>query len=346
VGSVVGPDRPLVEHDVPPDRATRVAFVGQGVYFEQCALQAPAAGVEPVFLDFRAAAPAQALLGALREVDADLVLVFRPEIIPQGLFADLRAVTVGYLTEPLPRARGGQHPDLRGRMWWLQQVDPGNFDRIVCFDPLIAETAARVIPIWRSLPIPVADSMFMDPRDRRDPPRLLFIGRSTEHREDLLEPVKRSHQIMHVGHGLFGEPLRRVLSRADVQLNLHNNPYPTFENRVCIALAAGHLVISEPLSPSHGLQAGADYLEVHTAEQLRELVDALVAEPTLHLDVQRQGARSAERFRASKVYPEMVRAALEDVRINGGRSGPRQAASGGLGDLERAGSRTAPRPAL
>lgn len=320
--------------------------MGQGVYFQQCALQAPAARVEPVFLDFRAAAPAQALLGALREIDADLVLVFRPEIIPQGLFADLPAVTVGYLTEPLPRAGGIEHPDLGERMWWLRQVDPGNFDRIVCFDPLIAETAARVIPIWRSLPIPVADSLFMDPRDRRDPPRLLFIGRSTAHREDLLEPVKRSHQVMHVGHGLFGEPLRRVLARADIQLNLHNNPYPTFENRVCVALAAGHLVISEPLSPSHGLQAGVDYLEVHTSEQLSELVDALVAEPTLHLDVQRQGARSAERFRASKVYPELVRAALEDVRLNGGRSDSRRYASGGLDDPADARSQTALESAL
>ena len=55
---------------------------------------------------------------------------------------------------------------------------------------------------------------------------------------------------MHIGHGLFGARLERFLPRADVQLNLHNNPYPTFENRVCLALAAGHLVISEPLSPA------------------------------------------------------------------------------------------------
>ena len=43
----------------------RLAFVGQSVYFRQCALEDVAEGVEPVFLDFRAAAPAEPLLAAL-----------------------------------------------------------------------------------------------------------------------------------------------------------------------------------------------------------------------------------------------------------------------------------------
>ena len=138
-------------------------------------------------------------------------------------------------------------------MWWLRQVDPGNFDRIVSFDPLIAETGRERLTVWRSLPIPVDDRLFRDVRERGRPPRLLFLGRPTEHRDELLAPIKRQH-VVHIGHGLFGAALERFLRRADVQLNLHNNPYPTFENRVCVALAAGHLVISEPLSPRHGLR--------------------------------------------------------------------------------------------
>ena len=50
----------------------------------------------------------------------------------------------------------------------------------------------------------------------------------------------------------------------DVGINVHNEPYPSFENRVCLHLAAGHLVLSEPLSPTHGLEPGIDYLEVGT----------------------------------------------------------------------------------
>ncbi len=300
------------------DGTLRIAFVGQGVYFRQCALEEPAGGLEPTFIDYRAGAPAAPLLAELRELDPDAVLVFRPEIVPPGLFASLRAVTIGYLTEPLPRDGGEHHADLLARLGWLEQVDPSNFDRIVSFDPLIAETAAAVVPVWRSLPIPVADSIYMDPRPRDTPPRLLFVGRSTEHREALLEPVKRRHAIVHIGHGLFGDPLRRMLASTDVQLNLHNQPYPSFENRVTIALAAGHLVISEPLSPSHGLRDGVDYLQVSTGSELLDLVDRLAADPQAHLDVQVAGRRAAERFRASQVYPSLVREAMLEVRAEGG----------------------------
>lgn len=295
----------------------RVAFVGQGVFFRQCALEHPVDGIEPSFIDFRAAAPPGPLLGALQVLDPDVVLVFRPEIIPPGLFDSLRALTIGYLTEPLPRDESSKHSDLHARMWWLKQVDPGNFDRIVSFDPLIADTAASVLPVWHSLPIPVADSLFMDVRERSDPPSLLFVGRSTPHRERLLEPIKRAYPIVHIGHGLFGERLARFLIEADVQLNLHNNPYPSFENRVCTALAAGHLVISEPLSPAHGLEPGRDYLESQDAEQLLELVDRLFAEPDAFAELQQAGRAQAERFRASRVYPKLVRAAIADVRHAG-----------------------------
>jgi hypothetical protein len=295
----------------------RIAFVGQSVYFSQCALELPAAGLDPVFLDFRAAAPPEPLLARLEAHDPDVVLVFRPEIIPAGLFGALRALTIGYLTEPLPRSDGVDHADLRTRLWWLEQVDATNFDRIVSFDPLIAETAQSVLAVWRSLPIPVADSLFMDVHERAQPPRLLFVGRSTKHREELLAPVKRRHPMMHIGHGLYGDSLRRFLRRTDVQLNLHNNPYPSFENRVCIALAAGHLVISESLSPRHELAPGIDYLEANTPAELLELVDELAREPGAFADVQAAGRRQAERFRASRVYPELVRDAVTDVSRRG-----------------------------
>jgi hypothetical protein len=296
----------------------RVAFVGQAVYFRQCSLTRPAGDLQPSFHDFRAAAAPEPLLAELTSLDPDVVLVFRPEIVPPGLFDSLRALTIGYLTEPLPRDAGGDaHPDLHERLWWLKQVDAGNFDRIVSFDPLIASTASDYVPVWRALPLPVQDELFMDVRERGRPPRLLFVGRSTEHRERLLAPVKRRHPIVHIGHGLFGDRLRRFLHDADVQLNLHNNPYPTFENRVCLALAAGHLVISEPLSPDHDLVAGRDYLQVADEAELERLVDELAADPDAHTDVQRAGREQAERFRASRVYPQLIADAAADVARNG-----------------------------
>lgn len=299
-----------IDRDASPERQTRVAFVGQSVYFQQCSMETPVDGFQPAFIDFRAGAPAGSLLAALRRIDPDVVLVFRPEIVPEGLLSGLRSVKVGYLTEPLPRPKGRDHPDLGARMSALKQVDPRNFDHIVSFDPLIADTAARILPVWRSMPLPVADSVFMDVGERSRPPEVLFIGRSTEHRERMLAPVKRAHQLIHVGHGLFGAALMSFLASADIQLNLHNNPYPTFENRVTIALASGHLVISEPLSPSHELQAGVDYLEVRTPDQLAHLLDKLADEPSAYADIQAAGRKQAERFRASLVYPQLLREAM------------------------------------
>ncbi len=309
------------------DPPLRTAFVGQGVFFRQCALEGPAGGLEPVFVDFRAGAPAEPLLAELQELDPDVVVVFRPEIIAPELFDSLRALTIGYLTEPLPRKGGADHPDLEGRLWWLKHVDGANFDRVVSFDPLIADTAGEVLPVWRSLPLPVADSLYMDMRPRNAPPGLLFVGRSTEHREQLLAPVKRAHPLVHVGHGLHGERLLRFMARADVQFNLHNHPYPTFENRVCLALAASHLVVSEPLSPAHDLRPGAHFLEATTPEQLLALADELARDPQAYADVQAAGRQEAERFRASAVYPRLVRDALADVAAHG--SGRRERTGGG-----------------
>jgi hypothetical protein len=294
-----------------------VAFVGQEAYFRQCSLSVSAGGLEPTFVDFREEAPPGPLLASLARFDPDVVVVFRPEIIPAGLLDSLRAVTIGYITEPLPRSRSSRHPDLKERLRTLREVDPGNFDRIISFDPLVAETAGRVLEVWQSLPLPVDDGLFMDVPEREQPPRLLFLGRPTEHREQLLELVKRRYPLVHIGHGVFGPALRRFLERADVQINLHNNPYPTFENRVCIALAAGHLVISEPLSPSHGLVPGRDYLEAYSAQAILALIEELAREPSAYLDVQRAGRRQAERFRASNVYPELIADALADIAQRG-----------------------------
>jgi hypothetical protein len=298
-------------------RPLRVSFVGQAVYFEQCYLEAPAGGLVPTFIDFRAGVHSGPLLGALQAVEPDVVLVFRPEIIPRGLFDSVHAVTIGYLTEPLPRTGQAGHADLHERMETLKRVDAGNFDRVASFDPLIAESAGSVLPIWRSLPLPVSDSLFMDVHERSKPPRLLFLGRSTQHREELLAPIKRAHSIVHIGHGLSGPMLHRYLRRADVQLNLHNNPYPSFENRVSLALAAGHLVISEPLSPRHDLRPGRDYLEADNADSIKELVDEVMSDPSAFLDVQRSGREQAERFRASRVYPTLIRDAVADVETSG-----------------------------
>jgi hypothetical protein len=295
-----------------------LAFVGQLVYFGYTSLQREADGVEPTFIDYRFGADPEPMLAALRASKPDVVFVWRPEIIPPGAFHDVDAVTVGYLTEPLPRPGTAEpHRDLKERLWFLNNADPTNFDRIVSFDPLIVPTVDPILNVWRSFPIPVGDHYYGPVREPHPTPRVLFTGRSTEHRESFLMPIKHDFDVIHLAHGVTDERLVEFLEDVDVGLNLHNEPYPTFENRIQAYLAAGLLVITEPVSPPHGLIPGTDFLEVTGPWHLYRVIEQLQRHPDAFRAVRESGRRNAERFRASYVYPRFVRDVLHDVATFG-----------------------------
>ena len=296
-----------------------MAFVGQRVYFEPCALADEAGGLQPAFVDLRTDMPAPELAAAIEAIDPHVVIAFRPDYLPHGALADLDAVTIGWLTEPLPRDEGPAHRDLQSRLETLRAMDAAQLDRIVSFDPLIAPTADTVAPVWRSLPLPVSDPLYALARAPRGRPQLLFVGRSTEHRERFLGPLKHDLDVVHIAHGVAGPRLRAFTEEADVAINLHNEPYPTFENRVQASLSAGLLVLSEPLSPRHGLQPGIDYLEAAHPGEMWHIARRLAEAPGAFHPVRLAGRRQAERFRASRVYPRLVRDALADVAAFGGR---------------------------
>jgi hypothetical protein len=288
-----------------PGESLRFAQVGQSTYFEACSLDDSLDGIETVFADFRAGADPTPVREALERFAPHVVLVFRPEIVPEGFFSGLAAATVGFLTEPLPRA-ASNHPDLRRRLSDLKATDPGNFDRLVSFDPLIAESAAGVTKVWRSMPLPVADRLYAPLRRQTGRPQALFVGRSTPHREKILVAAKHKYDVLHVAHGADVEMLEALLAEHDVGINLHNEPYPSFENRVCLHLAAGHLVLSERLSPPHGLEPGIDFVEIATAEQLLHVLQVLETYPGTYDRIRSRGRAKAELYRASVVYPRLI----------------------------------------
>lgn len=294
----------------------RLAFVGQGTFFEACALMRDLPQLQTRFIEFREGAELGRLIGELRAWRPHVVLVFRPEIVPAGAFADLDAATVGFLTEPLPRGPRA-HSDLEIRLLALRRVDRGNFDRIVAFDHNIVEAAERVLPVWRSLALPVDDRFFAEVEPIRGRPGVMFVGRSTAHREELLTPSKHSFDVLHLAFGVDADRLELLMREHHVGINLHNEPYPSFENRVSLHLAAGHLVLSEPLDPLHGLEPGIDFLEVGTAGELHGRIELLQRQPDVYHRVRVRGRMKAESFRASSVYPRLVHDLLLDLRAFG-----------------------------
>ena len=186
----------------------RLAFVGQRVFFELCSLEEPADDVHPAFIDFRHGADPRPLRERLDALDPDVVFVWRPEIVPPGVLHGLRAKRIGYLTEPLPRDGNGAdpHPDLALRLSHLRAADPANFDLILSFDPLIVPTVQQLLPVWRSLPIPVADRVYTDEvKQSGDAAQIAFVGRSTAHREEFLGPAKHDFDVIHIAHGFTGD---------------------------------------------------------------------------------------------------------------------------------------------
>jgi hypothetical protein len=299
-------------------RRLRLALVGQATFFETCLPPATPA-LAPSFHEFRKDADADALLRSLRAARPDVICVFRPEVIPPGALRGLDALTLGFLTEPLPReTEGAPHADLARRLWELEQVDGSNFDRIVSFDPLIAPAAAGSLDVWRSIPLPVSDRYFREVGvPLRGRPRLLFVGRSTPHRERVLLDVKHHHDVLHLAFGIGAGELEQALDEHDVGINVHNEDYPSFENRVCLHLAAGHLVLSEWLSPSHGLELGVDYIEITGPGSLYHASEMLSRFPGLWHRVRVRGRRKAEQFRASRVWPRLLHDAIADVAAFG-----------------------------
>lgn len=295
----------------------RLAFVGQEVYFGDVALQAPAHGVEPRFFNLRPAARGEELLAGLRHFAPEVVVVFRPELLPAGVLAELDAVRVGFLTEPLPRPGRPPHPDLDLRLQALRGLDPRTVDRLVTYDPYTAPTIDPVFPVWRALPLPVGDGLFAPVRPVPGPPRLVFVGRATPHRDAFLDPLKHDFNVLHIAHGITDAWLGDVLAGRDAGINLHNHPYPNYENRVSTLLAAGLAVLSEELSPRWGLQPGVDYVEIGAPWELWEVVTQLARTPDALRSMRLSGRRKAERFRASRVWPALAREAVDDVRAFG-----------------------------
>jgi hypothetical protein len=294
-----------------------VAFVGSRAGFDACALHGPAAGLVPTLLDFRADVDPLELKAALRAAAPHVVVVFGPSSVPAGLLSDLPAATLGFLTESIVRWEGAPAPTVPVGATELSATDVEGFDRLVSFDPLVAATARTTTPVWRSMPLPVNDRMYAAPRPVNRPPRALFLGSSSEHRERFLIQAKHEYDLLHYASGLWGDDLRNVLSRTDIGINVHTDREPSFENRVLLHLAAGHLLLSEPLSPLHGLEAEIDFVPIMRPDELVTVLGQLHRRPDLYDRVRLRGRAKAEHYRASRMWPRILGDLLDDLAAFG-----------------------------
>lgn len=283
------------------DRKYRVAFVGQSTYFKSSSLSIETPSIEPFFIEFRSGSEISTFQFQIEKIQPDILVCFRPEIFPASSLSKISALKIGWFTEPLPKGdskesihtpfhpleqvddkllgkmRNSANDDLSRRLAQTVATDIEQFDLFISFDPLIVDTLEKEIaPIWKSLPLPVDDSYFRPLAKLQLPARFGFFGRPTAHRDRYLNNHLHAFDIRYFAHGIFDDDMRVAFERLDVGINIHNEYYLNYENRVSLHLAAGHLVVSEPLRPLHGLEPGHDYIEVANPTEfelvLREII--------------------------------------------------------------------------
>lgn len=251
-----------------------------------------------------------------RPVAADAVVAVDPASMTSEqlrAIAQLPAPTLGMLVAGIPQ----EGP--------LQRS--ASFDRIVSFDPRLTGAPVGDQPVWRSVPPPVADDVFADVRPSRRPMRAMSLGRSTPHREAMLMPSKHEHDLLHVVHGLSGEALRETLDAHDVGVYVTPEDTPAFDWQAAAHLAAGQLLIAEPVSPAHGLERDIDFLSITSPEDLAWTLQGLRGSPDAYRRIRIRGRMKAEHFRASRVFERLLRDLAADVAAFGPQADRHDAAA-------------------
>jgi len=240
---------------------------------------------------------------AVNDFRPHVSMVFDPLSLPVEALRMLPGVTLGLLVANAPEGPATRAAE--------------GLDRLVSFDPALTGAHLGARQIWRAIPPPVSDALYGEMRPLHRAPRAMSIGLSSEHREAMLMPAKHHHDLLQVIHGVHGEPLAELLAECDVGVYVAREPGGGFGHQVGTHLAAGHLLLSEPLSPAHGLERNIDYVQVDSPDGLVWLLDRLGRFPEMHRRIRVRGRLKAEQYRASRLFSRLAHDLLLDVAAFG-----------------------------
>jgi hypothetical protein len=283
----------------------RVACVGPQVWLDGCAPVAATHGMRPARFAVSGSGDVEQELAAAADFDPHATVVFDPASLSAAALSLLSGVTLGVLVGGAP-GEGANSLDA--------------LDRIVSFAPALTGTPLGGGEVWRAIPPPVSDALYADVRSLHHPPRVISIGRSSAHREEMLTPAKHHHDLLQVIHGVSGAPLRELLEECDFGVFVAAEPGGGFGQQVGMHLAAGQLLLAEQLTPAHGLERDIDYLHFDSPDGLVWVLDRLGRFPEMYQRVRHRGRLKAEQYRASRLFDRVVHDLLADVAAFG--SGP------------------------
>jgi hypothetical protein len=241
-------------------------------------------------------------LAPVAEFDPHVTVVFDPVSLPGAALAILPGVSLGVLVAGAPEQA----------IFGLDALD-----RIISFVPALTGTPLGGGEVWRAIPPPVSDALYANVRPLHHAPRVISIGRSSTHREEMLMPAKHHHDLVQVVHGVSGEPLRELLEECDVGVFVAAESGGGFGQQVGVHLAAGQLLLAEQLTPAHGLERDIDYLHFDSPDGLVWVLDRLRRFPEMYQRIRHRGRLKAEQYRASRIFDRVVHDLLADVAAFG-----------------------------
>lgn len=240
----------------------------------------------------------------------DLTFVFRGELLPIPVVEQLTGIKIGMSTETMPKIIDGNliytHESL-SRFKFFLDIFNRPFDAIFHHDESsksFFESQGLQLSGFKPLPIATDTWQSVNTVPHRG---ILFIGRSTPHREQFLAPLKRDFDLLHVAHGFPGpkgateRDFLPLISNFHVALNIHTENEIAWEPRVQQLLSCGALVVSEPISPNPYLVAERDFLSVNSPEAMYRVCDEVLQNPAGFSHVNRNGLEQVQKHMNAKL---------------------------------------------
>lgn len=211
----------------------------------------------------------------LLEVDADLFVFFMPHHVPPNIKNRLKYKMIGVHAEPLPKFVNGKYivsKDIHQRLIDLTAAfdfEPTYHSRLYHHDktsfPILEREGVHVREFISAID---TDTYFPEEREKKWD--LIFYGRETEHRINMMLGAKHQFggRFLHIAHGIDGDELNRLQNMSVVGVNCHTEGIPALENRMQTMMANRLFVLGEPLSHNDCFIPGQHFIEFRDANEL------------------------------------------------------------------------------
>lgn len=244
----------------------------------------------------------------LIKFDADYNIFFRGEFFPDEVLNKLKGLKIALSSEPFPRKINGkweQTHDSVKRYEQFKIIKNKKFDYVFHYDasslPLFEMDGLK---ISGEFVFPVARKTYKASKNKGEKWDFFFVGRSTNHREDLFGHLKHHYNFLHIAHGIWGPDLVEYMNQSKICLNVHAENEISWEPRMQMMLAAGAFVMSEKITPNKYLRPGIDYVEFSDKVDFIKKVEFYLKNEDKRMEiVENAQMRIAEYFNSAKNFP-------------------------------------------